>query len=289
MSQSKETKDENRSSDDSSARISGRMTRREWLAELGAAALIVGLPAELDGADSGKETGAGSLPQGLYVPSSEHLGHALTSDDLFHVIPPGSETDYVRPASAAFEPAFFSQEQFQTVRRVVELLLGFPPKESSQQSQAGGDREDPAENIAQWIDLDMASAAPVRAAAQALSPEHRTVALHYYGPETIQHVETEEPDRTCREGLVWLDQRSQQDHGAEFLKLPEPQQIEILESLSPAHRSQRATQVGSRFFELIKREMIRGYYTSRQGLKELDYKGNSFYPQSPGCPKNGHP
>jgi len=26
-----------------------------------------------------------------------------------------------------------------------------------------------------------------------------------------------------------------------------------------------------------------GFYTSKEGLKELDYKGNSFYSVSPGC------
>jgi hypothetical protein len=33
----------------------------------------------------------------------------------------------------------------------------------------------------------------------------------------------------------------------------------------------------------LKPECIRGFYTSRLGMKELDYTGNSFYGQSPGC------
>jgi hypothetical protein len=40
---------------------------------------------------------------------------------------------------------------------------------------------------------------------------------------------------------------------------------------------------GTRFFALIKAEVIRGYYTSKAGLEELDFKGNAFYAVSPGC------
>jgi hypothetical protein len=37
------------------------------------------------------------------------------------------------------------------------------------------------------------------------------------------------------------------------------------------------------FFKLLKAEIIRGFYTSQAGLKEVDYKGNGFYAKSPGC------
>jgi hypothetical protein len=38
-----------------------------------------------------------------------------------------------------------------------------------------------------------------------------------------------------------------------------------------------------KFFELIRREAIRGYFTSAEGLKELDYRGNAYYGECPGC------
>jgi hypothetical protein len=40
---------------------------------------------------------------------------------------------------------------------------------------------------------------------------------------------------------------------------------------------------GTRFFTLIKAEVIRGYYTSKAGLEELNFRGNAFYPVPPGC------
>jgi hypothetical protein len=41
-----------------------------------------------------------------------------------------------------------------------------------------------------------------------------------------------------------------------------------------------------RFYDLVHREAIRGYYTTRVGLRELDYKGNAYYAECPGCEKN---
>ncbi|HTV55302.1 MAG TPA: gluconate 2-dehydrogenase subunit 3 family protein, partial [Terriglobia bacterium] len=260
--------------------------------ELGAAALIAGLPAELERGDAAEGTVAGEpLPPGLYLPSSERLGHVLSSDELFHAIPAGSQTDYARPVSGLFRPTFFSEHEFQVVRRLVRLILGLPSREVSQASQNGanesaeGKREDTVESVAQWIDVQMASAAAVRNAARSLSPEHRTVAAHYYGPEVVHRQETAEPDTIWREGLTWLDQHSHQKYGAEFLKLTGAQEVEILEVAG----SRLKSEAGFRFFDLIKRESVRGYYTSRQGLRELDYRGNSFYPESPGCPSDGKP
>ena len=43
------------------------------------------------------------------------------------------------------------------------------------------------------------------------------------------------------------------------------------------------------FFTFLKAEAIRAYYTSRHGLRELNYKGNWYYAASPGCPGSGKP
>ena len=40
---------------------------------------------------------------------------------------------------------------------------------------------------------------------------------------------------------------------------------------------------GNPFIAWLKRRVLDGFYTSRQGLQELDYKGNAFWPESPGC------
>jgi hypothetical protein len=63
------------------------------------------------------------------------------------------------------------------------------------------------------------------------------------------------------------------------LELTEPQQVELVGSTGTAKPDSPLR----KFFEVMRSEAIRGYYTSAEGLKELDYKGNSYYPECPGC------
>src|SRR5437016_14499853 len=102
-------------------RRKSELTRREWLLKLGEAAVLLGFT---DAAGEAEAThtsapalglgaqGLAELPPGLYQPSSDHLSHALSSDARFHPIPPGSETDYVRPRSEPFGPRFFPGRSF---------------------------------------------------------------------------------------------------------------------------------------------------------------------------------
>jgi Gluconate 2-dehydrogenase subunit 3 len=272
----------------SPAQETNTMTRREWLQGVSSAALVAGWPVFLDKvqapAGPAQDT---TLPPGLYTPSPEHLSHAWESDGLFRKIPPGSETDYVRPVTGAFRPAFFSEKEFPVVRGMVEIILSLPPDPENQLAGAG--REDVVDDVARWIDMQAASAVPVRAAAQALSPEHRTLAIDLYGPEAVRRIETEAAEGICREGLAWVEQVSQQKYGARFLQLSEPQQVKIIESVSDDRPDPALENAGTRFFTFLKTETIRAYYTSRHGLRELNYKGNGYYAASPGCPGSGKP
>ena len=36
-------------------------------------------------------------------------------------------------------------------------------------------------------------------------------------------------------------------------------------------------------YEVLRHETIRGYYTTRAGLRDLNYQGNAFYGACPGC------
>jgi hypothetical protein len=270
------------------------LTRREWLLKLGEAAVLLGFSDAAGDAEApstlAPALGLGAqesteLPRGLYEPSNDHLSHALLSDSRFHPIPPGSETDYACPRSEPFEPRFFSRQEFQTVERLVGLMLG-ETTVSSNPAVVAKDESD--ENIhtvvAQWIDLRVSSAAAVRAAARRLAPDHRALAIAYYGTTApVEELETFDPQGIAREGLEWLAERSQRLHAKVFLALTEDEQIEILKEVS-GHWQDRATEnAGTRLFKFIKAEAICGFYTSQMGLKELDYRGSAFYAESPRC------
>jgi Gluconate 2-dehydrogenase subunit 3 len=239
------------------------LTRRRWflrLGEMAALAGISGLVPEIAAGLLCAEQEQAELPLGLHVASAPHLMQALSAHS------PGSEGDHAQPGSSPFQPRFFSQEEFRIVTRLVEIVLG---------------KVDPGAfaQTTQWLDLCFHSASEVREAAQHLDPLHRALAVAYYGEAPVRDLETADPQAVARDGMVALRQLSVEKYGRGFLELSEPQQIELV-GLRATSRSNRAVQ---NLFEITRREAIRGYYTSAAGLRELNYKGNAYYLDCPGC------
>ena len=268
----------------------GAITRRQWLLSLGSSVVLAGHSgAPGDAATQSAAPVAGALPPGLFLPSLDHLTHALTSDDPFYPIPPGAETEYVSPHSGSFVPQAFAREEFPVIRRLVEIILGEDLK-NSEETPAPGAPASICDEVAEWIDLVVASAPTVRALALNLPADQRALAVAYFGTEEpVREIETSEPERVCREGLAWLGEESRRRFAKNFLVATPAEQVELVISVSDARTNKTAASVGTRFYALLKAESIRGFYTSRRGLKELDFKGNSFYAETPGCALAPHP
>jgi hypothetical protein len=245
-------------------------SRRKWLLRLGELVALAGVsgivPEFATHFANGQQAETASLPPGLYDGSQDHLVHALSSGGSKWTPPAGSETEYVQPSSGAYDPQFFSAEEFPVVTRLIAILLG--SIDTTAVSQA-----------AQWCDLWLLSAGEVRIAAQQLDPMHRILAVAYYGEESVREVETADPQAIARVGVRALRDLSTKLYGRDFLELSDAEQTTFVTRISKAPEG---TPV-HRFFQLTRREAIRAYYTSAQGLKELDYKGNAFYGESPGC------
>lgn len=248
-------------------------TRRVWMLRVGGTALGLGIIGRLRARDA--ETS--SLPPGLYEPMTDHLGHALESADRFHPVPLGSPTDYVQPSAGPFNPLFFSDPEFAVIRRLTELLLG-------EETAEGNDKQNGVvEEVAQWIDLTVFSSAGTRQAALGVGPSALAVMAAYHGPGVIQALQTLDEQKAYRDGLAWLENASKSHGNAQFLGLSPEDQKGILKAISDQRIDRHTENSGTRLYTLLKSEVIRGYYTSRVGLKELNYKGNAFYARSPGC------
>jgi hypothetical protein len=252
------------------------ITRRQWLLRLGETVALAGISGLVPEsvavqfiAGDEAQPDAAALPPGLYAPSAELLVHILHGADKNYVTPPGSETEYAPPTCAPYQPQFFSERELRIVTRFVEIVLG---------------KMDPAaiSETIRWLDLWLQSAAGVLEAAQHLDSLHRILAVAYYGDASVHELETSNPQVVARQGIAALHERSLKAHGRGFLELTESEQIVLVASLeaaqpdSPLHK----------FFHLLRNEAIRGYYTSVEGLKELDFKGNAYYQECPGCPAN---
>lgn len=259
-------------SDDSRDATAGELTRRQWLlclSELVALAGVSGIVPEFATELAAAQRAV--LPPGLYDPSQDHLVHALSSGGSKWSPPVGSETEYVQLSSGPYRPQFFSAEEFPLVTRFVEILLG---------------QVDPAalSQAVQWFDLWLSSSEGVRTAARQLDPLHRILAVAYYGEEAVRELEDANQQATARVGLRALRDLSQRLYGRDFLQLASVEQVALVTTASTA---QAGTAV-HKWFDLARGEAIRGYYTSADGLKELDYKGNAYYGDSPGCDRKTH-
>ena len=189
------------------------LTRRLWLLRLGSGAALTGLTGlDLPAAEP-------PLPPGLYQPSADHLAHVLKP---------------APPVETPSAPLFFTAAEYQQLAAIVGAILEEDP------------HTPPVPEITAWIDLLVHDNAAVREAARSLSPQHRALAIAYYGAEAVEELETFDAQQICRAGLA-----------------------------RPGSDDQ--------FQKWIKRRVIEGFYTSQAGLKELDYQGNSFYSISPGC------
>ena len=258
------------------------LTRREWLHGLGPAVVLSNFPEALQKALQEHQAPNAALPAGLYAPSFDHLSHVLSNESAFLPLPTGSETEYVRPRTGPFEAQAFAPAEFAVIRRLSEVILGQDLK-SSQDKLERGAPSNIYDEVAEWIDLVVASAPKTRELARNLTEEQRALAVAYFGSEEpVREVEIFEPERICREGLTWLEEESQRRFKNVFQDAGSAEQVELVQTISDG-RNKSVVNAGTRLFDFLKRECIRGFYTSRIGLKELDYKGNTFYGRPPGC------
>ena len=259
----------NQPGDNAESRAADDLTRRQWILRLGeliALAGVSGIIPEVADSLFGQQTSSVALPPGLYEPSQDHLVHALGSAGTKWIPPRGSETDYVFQEIGPYHPQFFSGEEFRAVTRLLGILLG---------------KVDPnaLSEAARWFDLYLYSAAGVRTAAIELDPMHRILAVEFFGEDAVREIETADPQTIARSGLNALQQLSTRTYEHEFLQLTDAQQAELITMIANAQPQSDLRKL----YDLARKEAIRTYYTSAEGLRELDYRGNAYYGESPGC------
>jgi len=110
-------------------------------------------------------------------------------------------------------------------------------------------------------------------------PREAALAVAYHGQARVVELETVDSQAIVRTGLELLEQQSRERYGREFLGLAETEQTDLVREVS---RTPPESPLG-RCYLFLRREAIRGYFTSQAGLMELDYKGNAFYGACPGC------
>jgi len=106
-------------------------------------------------------------------------------------------------------------------------------------------------------------------------------------PEYIDFMMVDQPDRQLlmRGGIRWLDSECRRRYGQPFVKATAAQQGEMCDALAFPDKARPEHSHGVRFFAAVRDLTATGFFTSRIGIADLEYKGNTFVATWTGAPK----
>lgn len=107
--------------------------------------------------------------------------------------------------------------------------------------------------------------------------EHSGSASDAKVPEFIEFIVKDIPDHQLpmRGGLRWLDLQCAKRYNKSFAECSEQQRIEIVDLIAYPEKATPETSQGVAFFNRMRNLTATGFFTSKIGIKDLDYKGNT--------------
>ncbi len=143
-----------------------------------------------------------------------------------------------------YTPKFFSEHQYKTLQALCQAII--PPDERSGGAIEAGAPE--------FIDL--------------LTSENKNYQLTLGG------------------GLMWLDSACRDRYGKAYLDCAPAAQKEILDLIAYRQNAKKDSTLsqGLEFFSFLRNLTVDGFFTSEIGIKDLQYIGNSYLTEFPGCP-----
>ncbi len=96
-------------------------------------------------------------------------------------------------------------------------------------------------------------------------------------PEFIEFIVKDEPEHQLpmRGGLRWLDVQCLNRYGNEFKSCTPGQQTEIVSDIAYPFKPKPGLEQGVAFFNKMRDLTAIGFFTSKMGIEDLSYKGNS--------------
>ena len=78
-----------------------------------------------------------------------------------------------------------------------------------------------------------------------------------------------------RGGLMWFNNYSHKLYQQDFKECTKQQQLTICEQIAYPNKTKPELKQGEKFFTRMRNLTLTGYFTSKMGIKDLGYKGNS--------------
>jgi len=78
-----------------------------------------------------------------------------------------------------------------------------------------------------------------------------------------------------RGGLMWLDNFATKSYGKQFIACSIDEQKAICDQIAYPNKTAAELKQGEKFFSEMRNLTLTGYYTSKMGIEDLGYKGNT--------------
>jgi hypothetical protein len=158
-----------------------------------------------------------------------------------------------RAGTQAYAPQFFTDEEWRTVRILVDDII--PRDERSGSATDAG--------VPEYIDFLLFDQTP---AGDRQAPSSAQVGI--------------------RGGLRWLDGESRSRHdGKAYADCTPAQRHAILDDIAWPERAQPEFSHGVAFFTRMRDLTGSGFFSSKMGVEDLRYTGNTVVPRWTGCPE----
>ena len=96
-------------------------------------------------------------------------------------------------------------------------------------------------------------------------------------PDFIEFMAKDMPNHQLplRGGIMWLDHQANKAYNKVFKACTEEEQKALCDLIAYPDQVKPEMEQGAKFFNLVRNLTLTGYYTTKMGIEELGYKGNS--------------
>jgi hypothetical protein len=105
-------------------------------------------------------------------------------------------------------------------------------------------------------------------------------------PEFMDFIMGDQPARqtAMRGGLRWIDSQCEKRYDKRFLACTEAERAAVLDDIAWPQKARPEFQHGVTFFNSFRDLTAAGFWSSKMGVMDLEYTGNTMMPEWPGCP-----
>jgi hypothetical protein len=105
-------------------------------------------------------------------------------------------------------------------------------------------------------------------------------------PEFMDFMLGDDPDleTPVRGGLAWLDHECDDRYGKTFVTAGDSERAALLDAIAWPKKAKGDDAAGVAFFNSFRNLTASGFWSSKMGIEDLQYQGNTFVTEWRGCP-----